>query len=96
MLSHDNIYPIYTFTFMSVTSPFILGPSICDAVILVFLKNVCLFLFVEVNALLDLCYMLYNIRRKIKFLCICLCLMRYGNDRPWFIQPVIHSYKSRD
>ena len=33
-------------------------------------KNVCLFLFVEVKALLGLCYMLYNIRHKIKFLCL--------------------------
>ena len=34
------------------------------------LKNVCLFLFVEVKALLGLCYMLYNTRHKIKFLCL--------------------------
>ena len=33
-------------------------------------KNVCLFLFVEVKALLGLCYMFYNIRHKIKFLCL--------------------------
>ena len=33
-------------------------------------KNVCLFLFVEVKALLGLCHMLYNIRHKIKFLCL--------------------------
>ena len=38
-------------------------------------KNVCLFLFVEVKALLGLCYMLYNTRHKIKFRCLCLlCL----------------------
>ena len=37
-----------------------------------YFKYVCLFLFVEVKALLGLCYMLYNIRRKIKFLCLCL------------------------
>ena len=35
-----------------------------------YFKNVCLFLFVEVKALLGLCYMLYNIRRKIKLLCL--------------------------
>ena len=35
-------------------------------------KKVSLFLFVEVKALLGLCYMLYNIRHKIKFLCLCL------------------------
>ena len=39
-----------------------------------YFKNVCLFLFVEVKALLGLYYMLYNIRRKIKFLCLCLCI----------------------
>ena len=33
-------------------------------------KNVCLFSFVVVKALLGLCYMLYNIRHKIKFLCL--------------------------
>ena len=42
------------------------------AVILVVLKMFCLFLFVEVKALLGLCYMLFNIGHKIKFLCLCL------------------------
>ena len=32
-------------------------------------ENVCLFLFVSVKALLSLCYILYNIRHKIKVLC---------------------------
>ena len=40
------------------------------AVILVILKNVCLLFFFKVKALLGLCYMLYNIRNKIKFLCL--------------------------
>ena len=34
-----------------------------------YFKNVCLILFVDVKALLGLCYLLYNLRRKIKFLC---------------------------
>ena len=35
---------------------------------------VVLLLFVEIKALLGLCYMFVNIRQKIKFLCLCLCL----------------------
>ena len=45
-----------------------------------YFKNVCLFLFVEVKALLGLCYMLYNIRRKIKFLCLCQCHRRRSGE----------------
>ena len=33
-------------------------------------RNVCLFLFVEVKALLGVFYMLFNIRHTIKFLCL--------------------------
>ena len=36
--------------------------------------HVVLLLFVEIKALLGLCYMFVNIRQKIKFLCLCLCL----------------------
>ena len=43
-------------------------------------KNVCLFLFVEVKALLGLCHMLYNIRHKIKFLCL------------WNLVTLLHPY----
>ena len=43
-------------------------------------KNVCLFLFVEVKALLGLCYMLYNIQHKIKFLCL------------WNLVTLLHPY----
>ena len=38
--------------------------------------HVVLLLFVEIKALLGLCYMFVNIRQKIKFLCLCLCLVR--------------------
>ena len=37
-------------------------------------ENVCLLFFIEVKALLSLCYMLYNIRLKIKYLYLDLCL----------------------
>ena len=39
-------------------------------------KIVCFFLFVEVKALLGLCYMLYYNRHKIKFLCLCLLTIK--------------------
>ena len=44
--------------------------NICACCDTRYFKNVCLFLFVKVKALLDLFYMLYNIRRKIKCLCL--------------------------
>ena len=47
---------------------------ICACCDTLYFKNVCLFLFVEVKALRGLCYMLFNIGHKIKFLCLCLCL----------------------
>ena len=47
---------------------------ICACCDTCYFKNVCLFLFVEVKALLGLCYMLYFNRHKIKFLRLCLCL----------------------
>ena len=47
---------------------------ICACCDTCYFKNVCLFLFVEVKALLGLCYMLHYNRHKIKFLCLCLCL----------------------
>ena len=45
-----------------------------------YFKNVCLFLFVEVKALLGLCYMLYNIRGKIKFLCLTISTYSMDSD----------------
>ena len=45
---------------------------ICACCDTCYFKNVCLFLFVEVKALLGLCYMLYYYRHKIKFLCLCI------------------------
>ena len=44
--------------------------------ILVVLKNVCLSLFVEVKALLGLCYMLYNIRHNFFYVYV---YSTYGN-----------------
>ena len=41
----------------------------------IFFLHVVLLLFVEIKALLGLCYMFVNIRQKIKFLCLCLCLL---------------------
>ena len=63
---HAVIY--YVHCALSLVILFYIG-ACCDTH---YFKNVCLFLFVEVKALLGLCYMLYNIPRKIKFLCLCL------------------------
>ena len=51
---------------------------ICACCDTCYFKDVCLFLFVEVKALLGLCYMLYYNRHKITFLCLFLCLLCFA------------------
>ena len=61
-----NYFLLAVIHFVHCTLSLIILFYICACCDTPYFKNVCLFLFVEVKALL------YNIRRKIKFLCLCL------------------------